>query len=233
MKSDFELSDFIITSPYLMTIADAKAIDKASGGKPTKEDWEHSALKSFKERVRFHYSKLQNQKCVYCRMDVSKATSYFHIEHIVPKSLHPEWMYEPLNLCVACANCNSAKNNQEVLSDKNTKSLPTDSSGYLIIHPHFDRYFEHIEIVDGLLYKGLTSKGVKTIEICNLTRVDLLVERAKQLIQKDNEQNPYSKLMITYTLNSMWIENMDKLLKEIQELMERLEVPMKKIMNKQ
>lgn len=34
-------------------------------------------------------------------MDVSLATGYFEIEHIIPKSVHPEWMYEPINLCVA------------------------------------------------------------------------------------------------------------------------------------
>lgn len=226
MKSDFELSDFVIQSPYTMTSADTKAIERASNGNPQKDDWKKSTLKCYKERVREHYRKQQNQKCVYCRMDVSGATSYFHIEHIVPKSLHPEWMYEPINLCVACANCNSAKNNQEVLSNKNVTILPTDSSGYLIIHPHIDHYFEHIEIVDGLLYKGLTPKGTKTIELCNLTRIGLLSERAKLLIMNDQENFHYSKLLITYTQNSMWIGDMGVLLKEIQELMERLDVPM-------
>ena len=227
MKSDFELSDFVIQSPYTLTSDDTKAIEKASNGHPQKDDWEKDTLKRFKERVRVHYRKQQNKKCAYCRMDVSTATSYFHIEHIIPKSLHPEWMYEPLNLCVACANCNSAKNNQEVLSNKNATFLPTDSSGYIIIHPHYDRYFDHIEIVDGLLYKGLTPKGTKTIEICNLTRIGLLSERAKQLITKEQEKFRYSKLLITYTQNYTWIPNMDELLKEIQELMERLDVPMK------
>lgn len=227
MKSDFELSDFVIQSPYALTSADAKAIGRASNGNPQKDDWEKDTLKSFKEHVRVHYRKQQNKKCAYCRMDISTATSYFSIEHIVAKSLHPEWMYEPLNLCVACANCNSAKNNQEVLSDKNTAVLPADSLGYIIIHPHFDRYFEHIEIVDGLLYKGLTPKGTKTIEICNLTRIGLLSERAKLLITKEQEKFRYSKLLITYTQNYTWIPNMDELLKEIQELMERLDVPMK------
>lgn len=226
MKSDFELSDFVISSPYTMISADTKAIEKASNGNPQKDDWEKSTLKDYKDRVRRYYRNQQNKKCVYCRMDVSSATSYFHIEHIVPKSLHPEWMYEPLNLCVACANCNSAKNNQKVLSDENVTILPTESSSYLIIHPHFDHYFEHIEIVEGLLYKGLTPKGVKTIELCNLTRVSLLSERAKQLITKDHENFHYSKLLLTYTQNYMWIENMDDLLEEIQELMVGLDVPM-------
>lgn len=227
MKSDFELSDFVIQSPYTLTSDDTKAIEKASNGNPQKEDWEKSTLEDFKGRVRQHYRDQQNDRCAYCRMDISTATSYFPIEHIVPKSLHPEWMYETLNLCVACANCNSAKNNQEVLSNQDTTILPTESSGYIIIHPHYDRYFDHIEIVDGLLYKGLTPKGTKTIEICNLTRIGLLTERAKQLITKEQEKFRYSKLLITYTQNSMWIADTDKLLKEIQELMERLDAPMK------
>lgn len=112
-----------------------------------------------------------------------------------------------------------------MLSNKNTTILPTDSSGYIIIHPHYDRYFEHIEIVDGLLYKGLTPKGTKTIEMCNLTRIGLLSERAKLLITKDQENFHYSKLLITYMQNYTWIPNMDKLLKDIQELMESLDVP--------
>lgn len=227
MNSEFELSDFLIQTPYLMTSADSLAIEKASNGHPQKEDWEKSTLSDFKRRVRKYYKNQQNQLCAYCRMEVSSATSYFHIEHIVPKSVHPEWMYNPLNLCVTCANCNSAKNNKEVLNDKDAKILPMDSFGYLIIHPHLDRYFEHIEIVDGLLYKGLTPKGTKTIEICNLTRTGLLSERAYQLIRKDQESFHYSKLLVTYTQNYMCIANMDELLQEIQKLMESLDVPMK------
>ena len=166
MKSDLELSDFVITSPYTMTSADIKAVSKASNGNPQKEDWEKSSLKAYKDRVRRYY------------------------RHIVPKSVHPEWMYEPFNLCVACPNCNSAKNSQEVLENKEIADLATESSDYLIIHPHIDRYFDNIEIVDGLLYKGLTKKGEYTIKLCNLTRPELLSERARVFIQQ--EQKPDS-----------------------------------------
>ena len=51
MKSDLELSDFVITSPYTMTSADIKAVSKASNGNPQKEDWEKSSLKAYKDRV--------------------------------------------------------------------------------------------------------------------------------------------------------------------------------------
>lgn len=223
MKSDLELSDFVITSPYTMTSADIKAVSKASKGKPLKEDWENSSLKAYKERVRHYYRQQQNRKCVYCRMDVSSATGYFHIEHIVPKSVHPEWMYEPFNLCLACPQCNSAKNIQEVLDNTDITDLPTESSDYLIIHPHIDRYFDNIEIVDGLLYKGLTPKGEYTIKICNLTRPELLSERAKSFIMQEQEPDTYSKLLMAYSQNYIWIGDMDKLLDEIKKLMKMLE----------
>lgn len=223
MKSDLELSDFVITSPYAMTSADIKAVSKASKGKPQKEDWENSSLKAYKDRVRQYYRQQQNRKCVYCRMDVSSATGYFHIEHIVPKSVHPEWMYEPFNLCLACPQCNSAKNIQEVMDNTDITDLPTESSDYLIIHPHIDRYFDNIEIVDGLLYKGLTKKGEYTIKLCNLTRPELLSERARVFIQQEQEPDSYSKLLITYIHNFRWIGDMDNLLDEIKNLMNMLE----------
>lgn len=219
MKSDLELSDFVITSPYTMTSADMKAVFQASKGKPQKEDWENSSLKAYKERVRQYYRQQQNRKCVYCRMDVSSATGYFHIEHIVPKSVHPEWMFEPFNLCLACPQCNSAKNNQEVLNNKDITNFPTESSDYLIIHPHLDRYFDNIEIIDGLLYKGMTPKGENTIKICNLTRPELLSERAKLFIMKEQEPDSYSKLLMTYSQNYIWIGDMGELLDEIKKLM--------------
>lgn len=219
MKSDLELSDFVITSPYTMTSADMKAVSKASKGKPQKEDWENSSLKAYKERVRRYYRQQQNRKCVYCRMDVCSATGYFHIEHIVPKSVHPEWMFEPFNLCLACPQCNSAKNNQEVLNNKDITNFPTESTDYLIIHPHIDRYFDNIEIIDGLLYKGVTPKGENTIKICNLTRPELLSERAKLFIMKEQEPDSYSKLLMTYSQNYIWIGDMGELLDEIKKLM--------------
>ena len=101
--------------------------------------------------------------------------------------------------------------------------LPTESSDYLIIHPHLDRYFDNIEIVDGLLYKGLTKNGEYTIKLCNLTRPELLSERARIFIQQEQEPDSYSKLLITYIHNSRWIGNMDNLLDDIKNLMKMLE----------
>lgn len=219
MKTDSELSDFIISPPYVLSDKDNADIFKASHGHPRKEDWESKCLDSFKGHVRTYYKKLQNYKCAYCRMDISMATSYFTIDHVVPKSTHEEWMYNPINLCLSCAVCNSSKNNKNVLKRDNYESLPTETSEYIIVHPHKDRYSDHIEIIDGLLYKGLTPKGVNTIEICNLTRIGLLTERAKNII-KTEKGGVFAKLMAICTCNPFLIKDMDELIESIKDLIE-------------
>ena len=108
------------------------------------------------------------------------------------------------------------------MDNKDIKDLPTESSDYLIIHPHIDRYFDNIEIVDGLLYKGLTPKGEYTIKICNLTRPELLSERAKSFIMQEQEPDTYSKLLMAYSQNYKWIGNLVKLLKEIENMMKMI-----------
>lgn len=219
MKTDSDLSDFIITTPYTLSDKDNGDIYKASHGKPRKEDWDNKCLDSFKEHIRTYYRKLQHCKCAYCRMDISMATSYFTIEHIVPKSMYPEWMYNPKNICLSCAVCNSSKNDKNVLRGGNYVTLPTETSEYIIVHPHKDRYSEHIEIIDGLLYKGLTGKGARTIEICNLTRVGLLSERAKNII-KNEHGGAFAKLMNVCSCNPFLISNMDELIESIKELID-------------
>lgn len=223
MRTDLELANFVINIPYSLSSADEIAIEKTSHGHPVKEDWKEGKLEDFKHRVRKFYAKAQNYKCAYCRMDVSLSTSYFEIEHIVPKSIHPEWMYEPLNLCVVCSICNSVKNDKEVLLEPKNTELPTKSADYLIVHPHMDNYFDHIDIVDGLVYKGLTPKGVKTIEICKLTRTELLAERAKLFIKLEQAENSYSRLLVTYTINNEWIFDMDELLGRVRETVQMLQ----------
>lgn len=100
--------------------------------------------------------------------------------------------------------------------------LPLSSSDYVIIHPHFDKYFDNIQIVDNLLYVGLTKKGINTIEICNLMRPELLLERAKNFIKSEQYDGAYSKLLIMYYQNLQFIGDFDGLLKKIEELVELL-----------
>lgn len=216
--TDQELSDFIITCPYLLTEEDKSAIQKASPGAPIKEHWEQSCLKKFKNRLREYYFDAQNDKCVYCRMDISSATGISHIEHIAPKSIYPQWMYEPMNLCLSCPTCNSFKGTNDILEHHKGRKLPTVSDAYKIVHPHLDRYSDHIRIIDSLLYQGLTPKGKYTIDICHLTRTSLLEERAKQKILREQSPNSYSEILLTYINNDNLIENLDTLIPKVQKI---------------
>lgn len=219
MENSQDISEnFIISTPYALDFEDLKAIEKASHGNPQKEDWDSYCLRDFKNRVRKYYRKEQGLKCAYCRMDISLGTNNFYIEHIVPKSTHPEWMYEPANLCLSCVNCNSSKNKKNVLLHKTYSKFPTASNEYLIVNPHTDNYFENIEIVEGLLYKGLTEKGMYTIDVCHLTRTDLLLERAKKRIEVEQDANSYLKLMVVYSQNRAFIDDIDELLDSLQEM---------------
>lgn len=80
-------------------------------------------------------------------------------------------MFEPLNLCMSCVDCNSAKSDRNVTTSRAKQKYPTKSSSYIIIHPHFDDYHKNILVIkEGFYYVALKKKGEKTIEICKLNR---------------------------------------------------------------
>lgn len=223
MKTEAQLADFLLKKAYPLTSLDEENIEQASSGHPEAEHWKKSCLKGFKEHVKKYYSDKQNNRCVYCRMKVNLATGFYHIEHIAPKSLYPQWMYDPKNLCLACPNCNSAKNATDILATHNNKKvLPSMSEDYLIINPYLDKYFEHIEIIDNLLYHGLTQKGTKTIEVCHLTRTDLLSERAENLIIKEQANGSFERIMLIYTKYQDSIADWNGLVTNVHKIIERL-----------
>ena len=79
---------------------------------------------------------------------------------------------------------NCKKGTKEVLVNKNIEDYPKDGKGFKIIHPMYDRYSDHIELVGGILYRGKTPKGCFTINTCHLYRVDLAEERVYQRIKE-------------------------------------------------
>ena len=46
-----------------------------------------------------------------------------------------------------------------------------------VLHPLYDRYSEHIELIGDVLYRGKTDKGIITIETFHLRSQDLLKTR--------------------------------------------------------
>lgn len=142
-------------------------------------DWNNETykvdLQSLRAHIRDHYRVEQQGKCAYCQKDMSTYSALnCHVEHIVPKSKHVGFMFSPKNLCVACADCNHSKSETETLTLNSKKEIrkqyPRASSGFHIVHPHFDTYSEHINIFQGKWYIDKTSKGHFTIGTCKLNQ---------------------------------------------------------------
>lgn len=135
----------------------------------TKDDAELTRLK---KHIKDFYILSQDYTCVYCRQKiVVDHNAVWDTEHIIPKSTHPQFLFKPENLCVACKDCNVKKSNKNVLVNSNKQSFSFDKQDYLLVHPHFDNYDDHIRVVsNALMFLPRTNKGLHTIETCGLLR---------------------------------------------------------------
>ena len=137
--------------------------------------WKEDEMAPFRSAVREHYRREQFGLCAYCRGSISLVSALnAHVEHIAPKSKYREFIFEPKNLCVICADCSAIKQSQEVLEapdpvKRKVSRYPRSSSAFLIVHPHFDRWDDHILKAHGF-YVDRTPKGHFTIGACVLNR---------------------------------------------------------------
>lgn len=138
-------------------------------------DWGCEELKVVRKEIREYYREIQRLRCVYCQNQVSaRSAQGAFIEHIIPKSQNPHFMFEPKNLCVVCADCNEYKGGKSVdferiTTSRNKRKYPESSADYRIVHPHFDEYEDHI-LKANRIYVDRSEKGGYTIYICGLNR---------------------------------------------------------------
>ncbi len=135
--------------------------------------WGDSELEVVRVSIRNFYRIQQGGNCVYCQKPVPiRSARGSDVEHIAPKSIYPQFLFEPRNLCVACTDCNEAKREKEVFAKpkNNPKRYPTTGGAFKIVHPHFDDYSEHIQILAGGHYLPFTEKGYFTTGACDLNR---------------------------------------------------------------
>jgi len=127
--------------------------------------------------IRDHYTNEQCFKCAYCRQVKREVHGLsWDVEHIIAKSVHPRFLFEPENLALACKECNLSKSNKEVLTVRlgDKSPYPRAQDSFCIIHPHYDRYSDHmdISILSGkvLFIPKNKHKGRETFDMCNLVR---------------------------------------------------------------
>lgn len=140
--------------------------------------WDTEDLEELRKEIRDFYRIEQKAICSYCRQVISIVyPTNAHIEHIAPKSLHPEYIFEAKNLCVVCSDCNQIKRDQETINEipdtikkKYKTKYPDKPDDFFIVHPHFDDYDKHILIINGFYVDNDSKKGNFTIGACRLNR---------------------------------------------------------------
>lgn len=86
---------------------------------------------NLRQRVRKYFQDC----CAYCLSPQSLIPVTFEIDHIKPKALGGETVFE--NLCFACPSCNSYKQDHYVVVD------PETGESTFLFHPHQDIWKDH------------------------------------------------------------------------------------------
>lgn len=164
-----------ISEKYVFSVEELEVIRNLKNAGFTYRDWSCDELQPIRSRLRSFYRNAQRGLCPYCMRTVSlQAASNAHVEHILPKSIFDDFIFEPKNMCVICADCNTAKNNCNAINDDEVdtcvgvaRSYPRSGNRFKIIHPHIDVYSDHI-LRTGIFYIDRSRKGHFTIGVCKL-----------------------------------------------------------------
>lgn len=178
-----------ITSPYAPSATLKPAVDamQAAANAYSGADtfWEHPSevlkgmFTKFKAEIKDTYFCQQGFMCCYCCLRLAQHKGSYDLEHVIGKKKFPNFMFESRNLAAICKTCNSAKNDSDVLSPAGMATLgafPAASSAYLVVHPHFDEWGDHlhfdsygrIEVNQG------SDKGEETFDMCKFERQNIL-----------------------------------------------------------
>lgn len=134
----------------------------------------------YKLRVKHVFRSKQGCICCYCGVDLQKNRDAYDAEHILPKSLAPQFTFEVRNLAAACKPCNGAKGDFPTTVSANlavSPLLPFEPGHYSIIHPHLDSWdhflsFDEFERIVPVEFD--TGKGALTIAVCKMHRVNAM-----------------------------------------------------------
>lgn len=151
------------------------------------KDWEKDVFNDIKVNIRSFLRSQQFNKCCYCKRELGFDIKEVDIEHIIPKATHELFTFHHNNLALACPGCNTSKGDEPVLNKAVISRYPKTSANIKIVHPHYDKYSEHIEIVQECFYIGKTKKGRYTIDICNLSRVYYVKQSMQKKISSKTE----------------------------------------------
>ena len=186
-------------------------------------DGEDTEIKKVKKHIKDHYVVAQDYTCVYCKhKSPSNHGRRWDIEHIIPKSPYPQFLFTEKNLAISCKDCNGVKSDKNVLVNPKRKTFPKKSEDYIIVHPHFDEYDEHIGcLADSKIYVENTPKGIDTILICGLHRFlpkyaeNLSLDNSKRAQEFANVMNEAKTKEETFFIMALMKKDLDKAMNDM------------------
>lgn len=155
-----------------------------------KDHWtlKNSSIDAIKGNIRDHLRLEQREKCCYCGGTV-RETSSDHIDHVAPKSKHPEFTFNTQNLVLSCSFCNGFEKKGSKETIHAPKNAIYEHNAFIIVHPVFDIPSDHIKI-SSFQVEGLTSKGIESIKMFKLHEERQLRSRRKMALADRFEQLP-------------------------------------------
>lgn len=129
------------------TASEQSVIDAVLSSKITgSQRWNDSRMKSIKNSINRCCLKEQQCYCAFCEGLVNEGDA--PIEHISPKGLTPDFVFEPQNLVVSCTRCNSPKIKGEKATIIGAVNPVYANNSFCIVHPRLDNPNQHILFQD-------------------------------------------------------------------------------------
>lgn len=151
-----------------------------------KESWNITSteMTNVKRHIKERLLDIQDGKCAYCMSTLNPVVRNLgdlpldgDREHIAPKSIHPDFIFEPLNLVLACITCN-----RTLKKDEDTIQILNNiyrNCQFKIIHPILDNVSDHIGFDRGIITYLSMNKGRWTEELFQLSNEFYTKERVK------------------------------------------------------
>lgn len=136
------LSTFVFTQ---------EEVDAITAAMATSSPWavDNTHIKSAKDKLRDFHLQRHGSTCCYCRLNLHGG-GYFMIdrEHVLPKGTprYKLFCFEAWNLSASCKRCNmqfKGEDDDFFIDDSATADFH-DASNYLIIHPNYDEWEQHL-----------------------------------------------------------------------------------------
>ncbi len=177
--------------------------------------WENKKLLLLKRKIKNYYRfQILQDQCCYCRRPTTgEFNMVLDIEHVLPKGKYRNFMFRSFNLSVSCKRCNmeiKGEDDEFVIKPIENDIMANDSDNYLILHPNFDIYFNHLsrEVIahDNFNYTKYvvindSEKGQYTYEYFELSKFEIDNFDQAQGI-KDTRQE-YSEQMDSETIKQI------------------------------